>query len=171
MRSVSRRHDRSITAELKTITATVNPGASQVVVAQQPTVDFVGDPSTISNVLTTASARAGHRRRRKRLGDLDDHRERPRLERQRRRSARSWSWPRAGSNNTLVQTRPHGAVSVVASRHDRSIRPRRRSSPRRSTRGAGPARVAQQPTVDFVADASNISAVLSTSSASPGERS
>jgi hypothetical protein len=41
-------------AETKTITATVNPGASQIVVAQQPTVVFVGDPSTIS-----------HRRRRR----------------------------------------------------------------------------------------------------------
>src|SRR6185503_17780199 len=34
----------STTAETKTITATVNPGASQVVVTQQPTVQFVANP-------------------------------------------------------------------------------------------------------------------------------
>jgi adhesin/invasin len=46
----------STTAETKTITATVNPGASQVVVVQQPTVQFVGDPSTINALQTTATA-------------------------------------------------------------------------------------------------------------------
>src|SRR6185503_17191357 len=46
----------STTAEQKTITATVNPGAGQVVVAQQPTVDFVGDPSTINALQSTATA-------------------------------------------------------------------------------------------------------------------
>jgi adhesin/invasin len=46
----------STTAETKTITATVNPGASQVVIAQQPTVQFVGDPSTINALQSTATA-------------------------------------------------------------------------------------------------------------------
>src|SRR5262245_23698745 len=46
----------STTAETKTITATVNPGAGQVVIAQQPTVQFVSNPATISAVLTTATA-------------------------------------------------------------------------------------------------------------------
>jgi adhesin/invasin len=43
-------------AETKTITATINPGVGQIVVAQQPTVDFVADPNNISAVLTTATA-------------------------------------------------------------------------------------------------------------------
>src|SRR6185503_19066741 len=43
-------------AETKTLTATINPGASQVIVTQQPTVAFVGDPSTISAANSSATA-------------------------------------------------------------------------------------------------------------------
>jgi hypothetical protein len=43
-------------AETKTLTATINPGAGQVVVVQQPTVAFVGDPSTISAANSTSTA-------------------------------------------------------------------------------------------------------------------
>jgi hypothetical protein len=43
-------------AETKTITATIEPGPSQVVVVQQPTVLFIADASTISALLSTASA-------------------------------------------------------------------------------------------------------------------
>ena len=44
------------TAEPKTITATVNPGPGEVVVAQQPDVVFVGDPNNLSAALSTATA-------------------------------------------------------------------------------------------------------------------
>jgi hypothetical protein len=43
-------------AETKTLTATIEPGPSQVVVAMQPTVAFVGDPSTIDPTLSSATA-------------------------------------------------------------------------------------------------------------------
>ncbi|HZN41859.1 MAG TPA: Ig-like domain-containing protein, partial [Planctomycetota bacterium] len=46
----------STTAETKTVTATVNPGPGQVVVAQQPDVLFVGDPNNLSAALSTAVA-------------------------------------------------------------------------------------------------------------------
>jgi hypothetical protein len=47
---------RSIRAETKTITATINPGAGQIVVPQQPTVEFVADPNNISAGLSTVTA-------------------------------------------------------------------------------------------------------------------
>jgi protocatechuate 3,4-dioxygenase beta subunit len=46
----------STTAETKTVSATVNPGANQVILAQQATVGFVGDPSTIDPATSTAVA-------------------------------------------------------------------------------------------------------------------
>ncbi len=46
----------STTAETKTITVTVNPGGTPVVLVTQPTVDFVGDPFTVSATLSTAVA-------------------------------------------------------------------------------------------------------------------
>src|SRR5262249_35288345 len=46
----------STVAETKTVTATINAGGGQVVVAQQPAVAFLGDPATISASLTTVTA-------------------------------------------------------------------------------------------------------------------
>jgi len=46
----------SISAELKTITATINPGGTPVVLAAQPTVQFIGDASNISAALSGAVA-------------------------------------------------------------------------------------------------------------------
>ena len=46
----------STTAEAKGITATVNPGASQVVISQQPTISFIGDAANISTTLSAVTA-------------------------------------------------------------------------------------------------------------------
>ncbi len=46
----------STVAETKTLTATVNPGPSQVVLADQPAVQFVGNPAAISPTLSTIAA-------------------------------------------------------------------------------------------------------------------
>ena len=46
----------STKAEVKTITATMNPGASQVVPTQTPTVTFIGDAANISTTLSTVAA-------------------------------------------------------------------------------------------------------------------
>src|SRR5262245_6313952 len=46
----------STRAETKTITATIDPGVDAVVLAQQPTVEFIADQGSISAVLSTASA-------------------------------------------------------------------------------------------------------------------
>src|SRR6185436_7422100 len=46
----------STRAETKTITATIDPGANAVVLAQQPSVQFIADAGNISAVLSTASA-------------------------------------------------------------------------------------------------------------------
>ncbi|HWP38546.1 MAG TPA: invasin domain 3-containing protein, partial [Gemmatimonadales bacterium] len=47
---------KSTRAEVKTITVTVNPGPNQVVLSQQPTVQFVADTTTISASLSTVAA-------------------------------------------------------------------------------------------------------------------
>jgi parallel beta-helix repeat protein len=46
----------STRAEIKTVTATINPGAGQVEVTQQPTVEFIGDPNNIDAAASTAVA-------------------------------------------------------------------------------------------------------------------
>ena len=46
----------TIRAETKTFTVTINPGPGQVVLADMPTAAFVGDPSTIDALLSSASA-------------------------------------------------------------------------------------------------------------------
>src|SRR5262249_25107538 len=43
-------------AEAKTITATITPGAGQVVVAQQPSVTFDANPTAIDALLSSAAA-------------------------------------------------------------------------------------------------------------------
>ncbi len=43
-------------SEVKTLTATVNPGAGQVVLTQQPVVEFIGDPNALSPTLSTVVA-------------------------------------------------------------------------------------------------------------------
>jgi len=47
---------RSTVAEVKTITATVDPGAGEVVLAAQPTVELVADASHVSAALSSAVA-------------------------------------------------------------------------------------------------------------------
>ncbi|HEX9581643.1 MAG TPA: invasin domain 3-containing protein, partial [Gemmatimonadales bacterium] len=46
----------STTAETKTVTVTVNPAGTAVVLTQQPTVQFIADVNTISASLSTATA-------------------------------------------------------------------------------------------------------------------
>src|SRR5690606_30954840 len=45
----------SIRAETKTITATLNPGADQVVLTSQPIATFLGDASNINAMISTVS--------------------------------------------------------------------------------------------------------------------
>jgi hypothetical protein len=141
----------STTAEQKTITATVNPGASQVVVAQQPTVDFVGDPSTINALQSTATAAPalGCRRWRR---HLDDHRSRCATCNGNPVAAKR-ALAATGSNNTLVQP---GLTDRdrCRDRHDRQHDRRDQDDHRHGRTRASQVVIAQQPTVQFVGDSS-----------------
>ncbi|HZN37448.1 MAG TPA: Ig-like domain-containing protein, partial [Planctomycetota bacterium] len=155
----------STTAETKTITATVNPGASQVVLAQQPTVQFVADPSTISAVLSTATAAPT-------LGVLANGLTTSTITVTVRDvngnpvAGQVVDLAATGSNNILVQpglTDASGvAIGTIASTMAEIKTITATVNP-----GASEVVVAQQPTVEFVADPNSISSVLTTASASP----
>src|SRR6185503_17733340 len=155
----------SITAEQKTITATVNPGASQIVVAQQPTVDFVGDPSTINSLLTTASAAPA-------TGVIADGTALSTITVTVRDSngnpvaGQTVQLASTGSNNILVQpglTDPSGiATGTIASTTAETKTITATVNP-----GASQVVVAQQPTVQFIANSGSISAILTTATAVP----
>ena len=155
----------STIAETKTITATVNPGASQIVVAQQPTVDFVADPNSISAVLTTASASpaTGVLANGSAISTITvtvrDQNGNP-------VAGQAVGLASSGSNNTFVQPGVTDAFGV-ASGTIASTTAETKTITATVNPGAGQVVVAQQPTVDFVPDANNISAVLTTATASP----
>ena len=153
----------SLMAETKTITATVNPGASQIVVAQQPTVVFVGDPSTITTTTATASPATGVIADGSAVSTITvtvrDINNNPVVNQVVRLAA-------TGSNNTLVQPANTNS-SGVATGTIRSIRAETKTITATINPGAGQIVVPQQPTVEFVADPNNISAGLSTVTASP----
>jgi adhesin/invasin len=153
----------STTAEQKTVTATVNPGASQVVVAQQPTVDFVGDPSTINTLQSTATAAPA-------LGLPADGVSTSTITVTVRDSngnpvaGQAVALASTGSNNTLVQPGLTDAFGV-ATGTIASTTAETKTITATVNPGAGQVVIAQQPTVQFVAG--SISGVLSTASAAP----
>src|SRR5262245_24054634 len=155
----------STTAETKTITATVNPGAGQVVLAQQPTVQFVGDPSTISGTLSTATAAPT-------LGVLANGTTTSTITVTVRDqngnpvAGQAVQLASTGSNNTLVQPGATNA-SGVATGTIASTTAETKTITATINPGAGQVVVAQQPTVQFVSNPTSISAVLSTATASP----
>jgi adhesin/invasin len=155
----------STSAETKTITATVNPGASQIVVAQQPTVEFVADPNNISAVLSTASASPA-------TGVLADGSAISTITVTLRDQngnpvpGQAVELSSTGGNNILVQPGLTDAFGV-ASGTIASTTAETKIITATVNPGASQVVVAQQPTVDFVADPNNISAVLTTATASP----
>jgi adhesin/invasin len=155
----------STAAETKVITATVNPGAGQVVVAQEPTVEFVPDASNISAVLTTATAAPA-------TGVLADGAAISTITVTVRDSygnpvaGQAVSLASSGSNNTLVQPGLTDAFGV-ASGTIASITAGTKVVTATVNPGANQVVVAQQPTVAFVGDPSTINALLSTATAAP----
>ncbi|HZN41879.1 MAG TPA: Ig-like domain-containing protein, partial [Planctomycetota bacterium] len=155
----------TITAETKTITATVNPGQGQVVVVQQPTVGFVGDPNNISASLSTATAAPT-------TGVVADGIVTSTITVTVRDvnsnvvAGLAVAVTSTGSNNTLVQpgvTNSNGvATGTIA-----SIRAETKTITATVSSGTGLVALTQQPTVVFVGDPNNISASLSTAVASP----
>jgi adhesin/invasin len=157
MPAVSRAaRSRASRPRVKTITATVNPGASQIVVAQQPTVGFIGDASTISAVLTTASASpaAGVIANGVALSTITVT---VRDQNGNGVAGQAVSLAATGSNNTLVQPGLTNALGV-ASGTIASIAAETKVITATVNPGAGQVVVAQQPSVEFIPDASNISA-------------
>jgi adhesin/invasin len=155
----------STTAEIKTITATVNPGASQVVIAQQPTVEFVANPAAISDVLTTAVAApaSGVIANGSAISTITvtvrDVNGNP-------VPGQAVQLASSGINNTLVQPGVTDAFGV-ATGTIASLTAETKIITATVNPGFSQVVVAQQPTVDFVADPSTVSAVLTTATASP----
>ncbi|HEX6811191.1 MAG TPA: Ig-like domain-containing protein, partial [Planctomycetota bacterium] len=155
----------STTAETKTITATVNPGASQVLVAQQPTVQFVGDPSTINALQSTAAASPA-------TGVIADGTTLSTITVTVRDvngnpvAGQAVQLVATGSNNTLVQPGVTNA-SGVATGTIASTTAETKTVTATVNPGAGQVVASQQPTVQFVGDPNNVSALLSTATAAP----
>ncbi|HEU4419911.1 MAG TPA: Ig-like domain-containing protein, partial [Planctomycetota bacterium] len=155
----------SITAETKTVTATVNPGQGQVAVAQQPTVGFVGDPNNVSASLSTATAAPT-------TGVVADGVVTSTITVTVRDvnsnvlANLGVTVTSTGSNNTLVQpgvTNSNGVTTGTIA----SIRAETKTITATVSSGTGPVVLTQQPTVEFVGDPNNISPSLSTAVASP----
>src|SRR5262245_65177058 len=145
----------STTAETKTITATVNPGAGQVVVAQQPTVQFVA--GSISGVLSTATAAPA-------TGVIADGTAFSTITVTVRDLSgnpvpgQTVQLASTGSNNTLVQPGLTDAFGV-ATGTIASTTAETKTITATVNPGAGQVVVAQQPTVGFVGDPSARNAV------------
>lgn len=155
----------SLVAEPKTVTATINPGAGAVVVAQQPTVSFIGDASNISDTLSsvlavpasgvvadgvatsvvTVTVRDGN-------GNAV--------------AGQTVALAATGTANTIVQPGASGAGGIAAGSLA-STRAETKTVTATVNPGAGQVVLTQQPTVGFVGDASNVSSSLSTVVASP----
>ncbi|HEX6810987.1 MAG TPA: Ig-like domain-containing protein [Planctomycetota bacterium] len=155
----------STTAETKTITATVSPGAGQVVVAQQPTVAFVGDPSTIDELQTTATASPA-------VGVVADGSTTSTITVTVRDvngnpvAGQAVLLTSSGSNNTLVQpgvTDQNGVTTGSLA----SIMAETKVVTATANPGPSQVVISQQPTVVFVGDPASLSALLSTAVASP----
>src|SRR6185295_17619659 len=137
-----------------------------VVVAQQPTVAFVGDPSTISAANTSATASPASSvvangtaistitvTVKDTNGNVV--------------AGQIVQLASTGSNNTLVQPPAVTSATGVATGTIASTRAETKTLTAMINPGASQVVVAQQPTVGFVADASTISAAVSSATASP----
>ena len=156
----------STVAEVQVITVTINPGASEVVLIQTPSIEFIGDASNLSAALShafavpsmnvaadgsTASVVYTH------LRDVNDNPV----------AGVTIELAATGTGNTLTQpgsvTDGNGLASGSIASTDAEVKT--------LTITADPSGAAvafdQQPTVEFVADASDISAALSSAVASP----
>jgi len=156
----------STLAETKTVTAIVNPGPSQVALVDAPTVGFVGDPSTISAALSSASASPN-------TGVVADGATLSTISVTVRDAngnavaGQSVQLAASGTNNTLVQPVAATDALGVASGTLASTRAETKTVTVVINPGASQVVLASTPTVAFVGDPSTISAALSTMSASP----
>jgi protocatechuate 3,4-dioxygenase beta subunit len=155
----------STTAETKTITVTLNPGPSQVVLSDQPTVNFDGDPSNLSAGLSTAVASPssgllanGSDSSTITVTVLDGN-DNP-------VAGQSVQIASDGSNNTIIQSGLSDASGVASGTIASTTAETKTIT---VTINPGPSQVVltQQPTVGFVGDASSISASNSSAVASP----
>jgi len=155
----------STLAETKTITATVNPGPGQVVLDDNPTVAFVADVSTINDTLSTAVASPSANV----VADgattstvtvtVLDARGNP-------VPGQTVSLTTTGTGNTLVQPGITNAAGMATGTLASTVAEAKTLTITVNP-GAGQVVLVQQPAVDFVADAANISATLSGAVASP----
>ncbi len=155
----------SSTAETKTITITLNPGPSQVVLSQQPTVEFLGDASNLSAGLSTAIASPSS-------GLVADGIDSSTITVTVRDgngnpvAGQSVQISSDGSSNTILQPAISAASGVTSGSIASSSAETKTIT---ITLNPGPSQVvlSQQPTVEFLGDASNISASNSSLLASP----
>jgi adhesin/invasin len=156
----------SIVAETKTITVTLDPGVADVVLASAPTVEFVGDPSSIDAVLSSCSAAPT-------TGVVADGLQVSTLTVVVRDvnsnpvAGRTVEFAVSGSANTLTQPVATTDSSGVASGTIASTAAETKMVTATIDPGASQVVLAEQPTVEFIADASNLSATLSTAVAAP----
>ncbi|TAJ21204.1 MAG: hypothetical protein EPO68_05125, partial [Planctomycetota bacterium] len=157
----------STRAETKTLTVTVNPGAGQVVLADAPAVAFVGDPSTISALLSSASASPSSNV----VADGTTSTTITVTVRDANGNAvagQTVQLASSGTNNTLVQPAAVTNALGVATGTLASTKAETKTLGATVNPGAGQVVLADAPTVGFVGDPSTISAALSSASAAPG---
>lgn len=156
----------STKAELKTLTATINPGAGQVVVTTQPTVDFIGDAAAISSTLSTLTALpatgvvADGVTASTITATLLDVNSNP-------VAGQGLVVAATGSLNTIAPAFALTDASGVATLTIASTRAELKQLTATSNPGPGQVTLTTQPTVTFIADASSISAGLSSAGAAP----
>src|SRR6185295_8848384 len=153
-------------AETKALTATINPGAGQVVVAQVPTVAFVGDPTTISTALSTATSSPASNVVADGLA-LSTITVTVRDANGNVVAGQTVQLASTGTSNTLTQPPALTDASGVASGTIASTHAETKTLTATINPGAGQIIVGQQPTVAFVGDSATISAALSSATASP----
>jgi hypothetical protein len=156
----------STVAETKTLTVTVNPGPSQVVLAEAPTVEFVGDPSTIDAALSSATADPATDV----VADgvefsmvtvvVRDANGNP-------VEGQTVALAASGTGNTLVQPAGPTDASGVATATLASTAAETKTVTVTVNPGLIEIVLAAQPTVGFIGDASAIDATLSSATASP----
>ncbi|MEW6071427.1 MAG: Ig-like domain-containing protein [Planctomycetota bacterium] len=156
----------STRAEMKTVTATVNPGPGQVVLIQQPTVEFVADAGNISASLSTVSASPT-------ADVVADGAELSTITVTVRDAngnplpGQTVAIAATGTSNTIAQPGSATDAAGQATATLASTKAEAKTITATANPGAGQVVLDQQPTVQFVADSGAINAALSTVAAAP----